>query len=448
MPGTFAYTPAAGTVLGVGTHTLSVTLIPTDSNDYQPVTATTSIVVSLATPTLTWNAPASITYGTALGSAQLDARAGVPGSFAYTPAAGTVLGAGTQTLSVTFTPADLADYTTATTTTRIVVSQAAPTITWSTPRTIVYGTALGVNQLDATADVPGTFAYTPAVGAVLGAGVQTLSVTFTPTDSTDYTTATATTRLVVSQATPALTWSAPAPIVYGTAAGAQAQLDARTGVPGTFAYTPAAGTVPGAGAQTLSVTFTPTDSADYTTATITTTITVEQATPILTWNAPAAIVYGTALGVNQLDATASVPGTFAYAPATGTIPGRGLRPSRSPSRPPTPPTTRRRRRRPGSWSRRPRPPSPGALRRRSFMGRRRTNALRARRPDRRAGDLHLLPRRGHRAGRGDPDTHRHLHAHRFGRLHDGDSDHDDRRLAGHPHDHLDCAWRRSSTGQH
>ena len=45
---------------------------------------------------------------------------------------------------------------------------------------------------------PGTFAYTPAAGTVLDAGNgQTLSVTFTPTDTTDYTTATATATINV-----------------------------------------------------------------------------------------------------------------------------------------------------------------------------------------------------------------------------------------------------------
>jgi hypothetical protein len=45
---------------------------------------------------------------------QLDAAASVPGTFAYTPRAGTVLRAGTQTLSVTFTPADVKEYAKAT----------------------------------------------------------------------------------------------------------------------------------------------------------------------------------------------------------------------------------------------------------------------------------------------------------------------------------------------
>ena len=126
----------------------------------------------------------------------------MPGSFTYSPAAGTVLGAGTDTLSLTFTPTDTADYNTATATASIIVVPATPTVTWSTPASISYGTALTGSQLDAQASVPGAFAYSPAAGTVLSAGPQTLSITFAPDDSTDYATATATTTLNVSKATP------------------------------------------------------------------------------------------------------------------------------------------------------------------------------------------------------------------------------------------------------
>ena len=47
-----------------------------------------------ATPTITWATPADITYGTALSATQLNATASVPGTFVYTPVAGTVLNAG------------------------------------------------------------------------------------------------------------------------------------------------------------------------------------------------------------------------------------------------------------------------------------------------------------------------------------------------------------------
>ena len=87
-----------------------------------------------------------------------------------------------------------------------------PVITWSTPAAIVYGTALSATQLNATASVAGTFTYSPAGGTVLGAGSQTLSVSFTPTDTTDYTSVTKSVTQTVNQATPVITWATPAAV--------------------------------------------------------------------------------------------------------------------------------------------------------------------------------------------------------------------------------------------
>ena len=86
----------------------------------------------------------------------------------------------------------------ASTTSSLTITKATPTITWANPADITYGTALSATQLDATASVPGTFTYTPAPGTVLPAGTgQTLSVVFVPTDSADYTTASATVTMTV-----------------------------------------------------------------------------------------------------------------------------------------------------------------------------------------------------------------------------------------------------------
>jgi hypothetical protein len=71
------------------------------------------------------------------------------------------------------------------------VAQATPTISWPAPAAIVQGTALSSLQLDANANVPGTFSYSPAAGAVPAAGTLQLSATFTPTDTIDYMPATA-----------------------------------------------------------------------------------------------------------------------------------------------------------------------------------------------------------------------------------------------------------------
>src|SRR5439155_27223543 len=100
---------------------------------------------------LTWSNPADITYGTALGATQLDATANVPGTFTYTPAAGTVLNAGpSQSLSVLFTPTDTIHYTTASTTVTVNVAQATPAVSVN-PVNITYGTALANSQLSGTA---------------------------------------------------------------------------------------------------------------------------------------------------------------------------------------------------------------------------------------------------------------------------------------------------------
>jgi len=318
VPGTLAYSPAAGTVLTAGSHILSVTLTPTDTTDYTSATATVTQVVNQVTPTITWANPATISYGTALSGTQLNATGSVPGTLVYSPSAGTVPSAGSQTLSVTLTPTDATDYTTATASVILVVNQVKPTIAWANPAAIFYGTALSGTQLNATGSVPGTLVYSPAAGAVLSAGNQTLSVTLTPTDTSDYTAATASVTLVVNQVKPTITWANPAAISYGTALSGT-QLNAVGSVPGTLVYSPAAGTVLTAGSQTLSVTLTPTDTINYTSATATVTQVVNQATPTITWANPAAISYGTPLSGTQLNATGSVPGTLIYSSAAGAV---------------------------------------------------------------------------------------------------------------------------------
>ena len=51
---------------------------------------------------------------------------------------------------------------------------------------------------------------------------------------------------------------------------------------------------------------------------------VGKPTPIITWNNPANIIYGTALSSKQLNAIASVPGKFVYTPPLETVLNVGL----------------------------------------------------------------------------------------------------------------------------
>jgi hypothetical protein len=97
------------------------------------------------------------------------------------------------------------------------VQMLTPVITWNTPATIIYGTALSTVQLNATASVPGNYVYTPAAGTVPAVGSNTLSVKFTPNDQVDYTTATATVTLQVNNPVPVMGSMSP---VFTTAGGA------------------------------------------------------------------------------------------------------------------------------------------------------------------------------------------------------------------------------------
>jgi len=111
-----------------------------------------------------------------------------------------------------------------------------PVITWSNPADITYGTALSATQLNATANVPGTFVYSPVLGTVLNVGSsQPLTVTFTPTDATKYSTETKTVNITVIGIAPS-NLSYATPVVYVTGKPIPALSPTVTGSP-VISYT-------------------------------------------------------------------------------------------------------------------------------------------------------------------------------------------------------------------
>jgi hypothetical protein len=310
--------------------------------------------VMLATPQVAVN-PINISYGTALANSQLTGTASfvengttvsVPGAFTYTSAAGTVLGVGTNQMeNVTFTPNDSIDFTSVQTTVAVNVAAQVTLKVKVQAVNITYGTALNNDQLTGTAttatspaqSVPGTFTFTSAAGAVLGAGNgQTEAVTFTPSDSALYAPLQSTVTIDVAKAAPQVAVN-PVNVTYHTALN-NSQLSG-TGsfivngqsvtVAGTFTYTSAsaAGDVLAGGTHTESVTFTPTDTIDYKSVSTSVTVTVSPAMPTVTVNA-VSLTYGTALKNSQLSGTATfivngqavtVAGAFSYTSAVGTV---------------------------------------------------------------------------------------------------------------------------------
>jgi hypothetical protein len=242
----------------------------------------TSADVVKATPTVNWANPADITYGQALGTAQLDASASVPGSFSYTladdttPANDAVLHAGqTQTLNVTFTPNDTTDFSTATAQVEINVDPATLTVT-ANEATKTYGTAnptftatiSGLVNGDSLSVVSGTPSLTTPATSASAAGSYQISAAQGTLSAADYTFTFQSGTLTVTPATPTILVN-PVNITYGTALSnpqlsGTAEYDGNS-VAGTFSYTNAVGTVLAASpnGQIENVTFTPNDATDY-----------------------------------------------------------------------------------------------------------------------------------------------------------------------------------------
>jgi hypothetical protein len=127
----------------------------------------------------------------------------------------------------------------------------------------------------------------------------------------------------VSKAMPTISVLPTAPaITYGQALSNATLSGGNASVAGTFAFTNPA-TAPVAGTSLQSVTFTPIDGSNYNTASANVSVTVGKAMPVVTWSNPEGITYGTALSGSQLNASASVNGTFSYTPVNGIVPGAG-----------------------------------------------------------------------------------------------------------------------------
>jgi Big-like domain-containing protein len=186
--------------------------------------------------------------------------------------------------------------------------------------------------------VPGTFTYSPGAATILGAGKQTLSATFTPTDSTAYAAGTATVTIDVAKAIPTVAVSARGGTYDGSPFAATATVAGVGGAMGsslegaspTLTYyagdspvgAPLSGPPTAAGTYTVVAAFA--GSADYASArgapaTFTiapATVTVVPAVPVVSLSAST----GSSFFGQSVTLTASVsldgPGT---GPPTGTV---------------------------------------------------------------------------------------------------------------------------------
>jgi hypothetical protein len=224
-------------ILGAGSCTITASQLG-NGNYFAATDVSQTFEIAKANQAITFGALANKTFGDANFTVSATADSGLTVSFA---AAGkctidannavTLTGAGSCT--ITASQAGDRNHFAATNVPRTFdIAKATPTIAWN-PQALTYGTALGANQLNASASgvggasLAGNFAYTPGTGAVLDAGSRTLSANFTPTNTADYNSVTnAQAQLTVNRAALTVTadnkskiYSDPNPVLTGTLTG-------------------------------------------------------------------------------------------------------------------------------------------------------------------------------------------------------------------------------------
>ncbi len=333
-PGSLIYDQAIGDLLNAGSRLLTVTAAETDN--YLAATKTVILVVNKAAQNIAWATPAGIVYGTKLSADQLNAvttgiaGGSAPGMLIYGQAIGDILNAGIRTLTVT--AAETVNYLSATKTVQLAIAKAAQTITWSDLPQIDYGVRLTARELGALAkgvvggSPAGTLSYDRALGELLNAGSYT--ITATAAETANYLGASKTVNLLVNKTEPTINWATPAAIPYGTKLSTT-QLNAEAiavkggTAPGQLTYNRALGEFLGVGTYSLSVTSAETEN--YLSATKSVNLIVDKAHQTIDWSTPGAIVYGTRLSTDQLNAKiggvlgGSAAGMFSYNLAIGEL---------------------------------------------------------------------------------------------------------------------------------
>src|ERR1019366_7900769 len=140
---------------------------------------------------------------------------------------------------LTLLGADAANYTLTQPTTNADITAANPVVTtWPTTSAITYGQTLAASTLSGGAATPaGTFAFTtPSTAPNAGTAVQ--NVTYTPTDTADYNTASSMVSVTVNKADPSVTtWPVASAITYGQTLTASPLSGGAATPAGTFAFT-------------------------------------------------------------------------------------------------------------------------------------------------------------------------------------------------------------------
>lgn len=328
----FGNTTPAGTfdtaTVGIG-KTVAIaglTLAGASAGNYSVTQPTTTAEIFKANVMLrTYPTASSIYYGQTLADSTLSGGSAtmignttsVPGVFAFTSGQSAPV-LGSNLFSVTFTPNDTTNFNTALTSASVTMAKAKPSVSsWPTVSgTLVYGQKLSTLTLSGgTAAVAGSFDFTaPTTVPPVGSGTYSASVTFTPSDTTDYSAVTGTASVTITKGTATVTLTN----LSQQYTGGQLPISAVTspgGLAVAFTYDGSATAPTVAGNYAVVGTV---NDANYSGTGTGTFVIRAAAASVSSWPTASAINYGQTLASSTLSGgVASVPGRFAFtSPAT------------------------------------------------------------------------------------------------------------------------------------
>ena len=319
----------ASTITLTGSGTVIVQASQAAAGGYTTTTASTSFTVSGATPSLSFAAVPSQTYGAAPFSVL--ATSNSSGAISYSVVSGpasivgstvTVTGSGTVTLQAS--QAAAGGYTATTATTNFTTSGATPALSFAAVPSQTYGAS--PFAVSATSNSTGTISYSVVSGpaSIVGStvtltGSGTVILQASQAAAGSYTATTATTSFNVVAATPTLTFATVPNAIYGAA---PFTVSATSTSSGALTYsvlsgpaTISGGTVTVTGIGTVTLQASQAAAGSYTAMTATTSFNVNPALPTLAFVTVPGQVNGVA--PFTVSATSNSVGTITYSVTSG-----------------------------------------------------------------------------------------------------------------------------------
>ena len=205
----------------------------------------------------------------------------------------------------------------------LLVMKANPAVNWPFGLTANNGQRLSDIALpgNGTSTPSGTFAWTNPSNLVGATGTNQHSMTFTPSDATNYNSSTSLVSVSVGKNNPVVNWPTDLTATYNQTLSNITLPSNGSGTPGVFSWTASGTTLVGnAGVRTHNLTFTPTDGDNFGIVTQNVTITVNKApAPAITWPVAAEATYTLNMPLSSISFSggSTALGTFGWtSPAT------------------------------------------------------------------------------------------------------------------------------------